>query len=188
MLRIILRKTPREEWRWVVGYKGYYQVSSLGRVRSVDRTIPHNAKGDLRILAGKLLTINRPKGRPYGAVALSKNGVVKDYLVHRLVARAFIGPCPKGQEVRHRDGKSANCKAINLLYGTRKQNMDDCRRHGRLAEGVKQGAAKLNDHKVRAIRRQYASGGYTLDELGAQYAVCGGAIWKIVRRKTWQHC
>lgn len=50
--------------------------------------------------------------------------------VHSLVAAAFIGPCPQGQEVRHKDGTRTNNTADNLEYGTRTDNLRDAIRHG----------------------------------------------------------
>lgn len=54
----------------------------------------------------------------------------KVYL-HRAVAAAFLGPCPPGQEVRHRDGDRLNCRLSNLEYGTSSENQFDKVRHGR---------------------------------------------------------
>lgn len=53
--------------------------------------------------------------------------------VHQLVAEAYLGPKPKGTEVRHFDGDPSNNHRSNLLYGTHVENMDDMMRHGRHA-------------------------------------------------------
>ena len=99
-----------EQWRPVVGWEGLYEVSSEGRVRSFRR----GANG--RILRPGIAS------HGYPTVALGRGNTQS---VHVLVAAAFIGPCPEGQEVRHRDGKRSNPKAENLHYGTRGQNIAD---------------------------------------------------------------
>lgn len=64
-------------------------------------------------------------------VDLYRDNVRSKQYVHQLVAAAFIGPCPEGQEVRHWDGDPSNNAASNLLYGTHAENMQDMVRHGR---------------------------------------------------------
>jgi len=104
-----------EAWLSVVGYEGLYSVSSLGRVYS------YYLK-DLR-----RLKLNK-NGRIQ--VTLSANGKARTWNVHKLVADAFLGPCPPGQEVRHKDGDETNNVATNLEYGTRGDNQRDSVRHG----------------------------------------------------------
>lgn len=106
----------REEWRPVVGFEGWYEVSDLGRVRrSTEAPTSHPA----RILKPGLR-------RGYHGVSLCKYGVVTQRLVHSLVAEAFIGPCPEGLEVGHEDNDRGNNRVGNLSYLTHKQNMQHC--------------------------------------------------------------
>jgi hypothetical protein len=56
--------------------------------------------------------------------------------VHVLVAAAFLGPCPDGQEVRHLDGDKLNNCLDNLIYGTRSENNLDTVRHGHHKKGL----------------------------------------------------
>lgn len=108
-----------EEWRPVVGFEGLYEVSSEGRVRSLDRNV--RGRHGMRRISGVLL---RPgiASNDYPTVAIGRGNT---RTVHSLVAAAFIGPCPIGQEVRHRDGNRRNPRADNLRYGTRGQNIAD---------------------------------------------------------------
>lgn len=99
-----------EQWRPVVGWEGLYEVSSEGRVRSFRR----GANG--RVLRPGIAS------HGYPTVALGRGNTQS---VHVLVAAAFLGPCPEGQEVRHRDGKRTNPRMENLHYGTRGQNIAD---------------------------------------------------------------
>ncbi|WP_430459238.1 NUMOD4 motif-containing HNH endonuclease [Rhodococcus qingshengii] len=110
-----------EEWRAVVGREGEYEVSSLGRVRSLDRIVSNGSYRRGRVLRPRVL----PSG--YLRVAL---GAKDDSYIHRIVAAAFIGPAPDGFDVRHLDGSRAHNVPGNLCYGTRLENMADQRRHG----------------------------------------------------------
>lgn len=102
-----------EEWRPVVGFSDY-MISSEGRVYS------H--------LSQKFL---RPgiSSNGYPTVVLYHPGR-KTRTLHSLVAEAFIGPCPKGMEVCHRDGIRTHANRSNLRYGTRQENRADAYIHG----------------------------------------------------------
>ena len=89
-----------EEWRDIEGYEGYYQVSNLGNVRSLDRTLkgrdgvwyPHKGV--------KMKPTTNKNGYQY--VVLKKDGAFKGFTVHGLVARAFIGRDPLRTEINTR--------------------------------------------------------------------------------------
>lgn len=110
-----------EIWKPVVGYEGLYEVSNLGRVRSLDR-YAKQPKGGLRLIKGRILNqyINRCG---YLFVSLSKNGKVKKITIHRLVAQAFIPNPDNLPEVNHKDECKTNNRADNLEYCTRKYNL-----------------------------------------------------------------
>lgn len=146
-----------EIWRPVPGYEGSYEVSSLGRVRGVDRIVEHK-QGPLR-RKGKLLALGR-QTNGYLLVVLAKNGVGRTHLVHRLVALVFHGNPQDGQQVLHRDGDRTNAAADNLMWGTALENAADKRRHGTqpLGEAVhlskltnEQAAQALIDRRSRRI-------------------------------------
>jgi hypothetical protein len=107
-----------ERWVPVPGYRNY-EVSDLGRVRSWHR------KNAPQVLAQRT---NGCDG--YMRVNLYESGANTNARVHRLVLAAFVGPCPAGQEVRHRDGTADNNALSNLHYGTRAENAFDAVRHG----------------------------------------------------------
>lgn len=101
-----------------------YEVSSLGRVRSV----PREAHGK-RWRGRELSQHVRPDG--YLAVNFSVAGKVKGRLVHKVVCEAFHGPAPsKDHVVRHKDGDRSNARADNLRWGTRAENAKDSIEHG----------------------------------------------------------
>lgn len=105
-----------EQWRPVSGFPAY-EVSDLGRVLSHRRGKPRL----LRMTAA---------AKGYRLVKLSEAGARRTVAVHLLVAEAFHGPRPEGQEVRHLDGDPANNRLDNLRYGTRSENTYDAVRHG----------------------------------------------------------
>lgn len=110
-------------WKDIPGLEEEYQASNNGDIRSLDRTI-FRKSGPVQ-LRGKLLRLVL-NGNGYYVVNI-KGSVRK---VHRLVASAFIGVCPNGQEVRHGPRGKSNNSVNNLSYGTRSQNQLDRRRDG----------------------------------------------------------
>jgi hypothetical protein len=119
---------PGERWRPVPGWEGYYSVSDHGRVRSVARVI-NRSDGSTQRVKARVLRLGRgTKGRPIVILYASGQGLTQQ--VHRLVAAAFIGPCPPGLEVCHNNGDPTDNLLPNLRYDTRSENMFDKQRHG----------------------------------------------------------
>jgi len=114
--------TP-ERWLPIVGWEGSYEVSDLGRVRSIPRRDPRGKRLAGKVLSPGLDTVGYPM------VILHRHGRTTR-TVHRLVAAAFLGSCPPGQEVRHLDGCRTNPRLDNLAYGTKSENQQDSIRHG----------------------------------------------------------
>ena len=101
----------KEYWKPVVGYEGLYMVSNRGRVKSMN----YNHSGKERIMKQKI------QGGYY-SVNLSKNGIIKTYLVHRLVAEAFLDNPNNYKEVNHKDECKANNVVTNLEWCDRGYN------------------------------------------------------------------
>jgi hypothetical protein len=165
--------TTNEEWKPIIGYEGYYEISSFGRVKSLPRV---KCKGIIR----------KPKIDKFGyhRMFLSKNGVSKDFAVHRLVMAAFVGECPNGQEVRHLDGNPSNNHLSNLTYGTKKENQADRLLHGTSNRGQRSGLAKLTEEDVLNIRHLFETG-IRKTKLSEMFGVSFRNIDKIVKRETW---
>ena len=124
-----MKSTQAEEWRPIPGYEGYYEVSDYGRVRSLDRKVPHAKSGYLN-LKGKELKQSKGK-RGYFYVVLTKERKEKTFTIHRLVALAFIGEPPfPGADCRHWDDNKENNHVSNLRWGTRSDNAQDSIRNG----------------------------------------------------------
>lgn len=116
-----------ETWRPVVGYEGWYEVSSSGRVRGLDREIRY-IDGRVRSRKGMILRLQTNRSG-YRTVGLSKNGP-KGFLVHRLVLAAFVGPCPADMEGCHENGDPSDNSLSNLRWDTSSANKYDIVRHG----------------------------------------------------------
>ena len=109
-----------ETWKDVTGYEGLYQVSSLGKIKSLDRSVVNDA-GMTMNLKGKILSA-KVCGYRYAQVGLQKNGSRKVYSVHRLVAQAFI-PNPYNYDcVNHKDHNIENNCVDNLEWCTQEYN------------------------------------------------------------------
>src|SRR5712691_3060160 len=103
---------PTEHWLPIMGWEDLYEVSDLGRIRSLDRRTPRG------IRRGQVLK-PFPGRNGYLSVDLSRDEVQTRRTMHRLVLEAFIGPCPAGQEARHGPGGSrTDNRLTNLCYGT----------------------------------------------------------------------
>ena len=110
-----------EEWRDVVGYEGIYEVSNKGRVRTHKHKTTYTKKHGVRHWKQLYLKDKTPNGRDV-RVALWKNGKPKDFLVHRLVAFAFIPKIEGKNCINHIDGNPKNNSVENLEWCTHLEN------------------------------------------------------------------
>ena len=170
-----------ERWLPVPGYEGLYEVSDLGRVRS----IPHQTVRGMR--GGKVLKHYIGKGtRGYPVVGLSRGNRGKNRLVHHLVLEAFIGPRPEGQEARHGPAGKADASLANLCWGTRTENIRDRIRDGQDNYGERSGKAKLTWEAVDEIRVRVAAGETQVD-LARCFGVSKQTVNLLIHGKTWGH-
>lgn len=163
--------TPAERWVPVPGYEGYYEVSDLGRIRSV------------RIRRYSL------NDRGYAMIWLARDGEKRYVPVHRVVGEAFLGPLPSGLMTRHGPGGKLDNRLVNLSYGTNSENQIDRRRDGNPNTGFRgeaHPASKLTDAIVAECRRRHSEG-ETQYSLSREFGVTVQAMHNAIRRKTWQH-
>lgn len=116
----------KEIWKDISGYEGYYQISNMGRVKSLSRKINYNhPKFSKRSMQEKILSPKITNG--YLGINLYINKKRRSFLIHRLVAEAFISNPLNFPQVNHKDeNKFNNCVdnlewctlEYNLLYGT----------------------------------------------------------------------
>lgn len=166
-------KVSKEIWKDIPGYEGRYQVSSEGRVRSVDRELPIG-HGFTRQKRGRVLCPGRFCKSGHLSVILGRGTAGKP--VHQLVALAFLGPKPEGCEVLHADGDPTNNRVDNLRYGTRTENILDVYHQGGRWR-------KLSTDEVHSIRKELAKGA-TGASLARQFGVSQTCISSIKLGRT----
>lgn len=132
-----------EEWKPVVGLEGRYEVSTLGRIRSLPS---RTGKGKIRKL---------PFDRGYRRFGWQdrETGKIVSELVHVTVARAFLGPRPVGSVIRHIDGDGLNNMLTNITYGSQSENIRDSVRHGTHAQSSKTHCPQGHEYSELNTRR-----------------------------------
>lgn len=115
-----------EVWKAIPGFEGKYEVSDLGRVRSLPHYVRVVARGTeaKRLSPGRILRPG-PSKSGHVSVAIGKGN---SRLVHQLVLEAFVGPRPAAPEgslidVLHLNGNPQDNRLVNLRYGTRSENI-----------------------------------------------------------------
>ena len=172
-----MEERREEEWKQIPDYEGFYEASDFGRVRSViDRR---------NTFAGKILKPSISNSG-YTCVGLSKNGNKRSFLVHRLIIATFIGCCPNGKQVNHKDGDKTNSRLENLEYVTPHENKLHAFATGLESnKGENHSQSKLTKEDIYEIRR--CIGEETRLELAERFNVTRTHIGLIVRGKTWTH-
>lgn len=177
--------TPDEEWRDVVGFEGRYIVSSKGRFYGL---YSHNFVRMTLVGTGYLRTNFRNPAGDYRYVG-----------AHAMVAAAFIGPCPEGEEVNHKNGIKTDNRVENLEYGTHSHNIKhsyDTGLRGPVCNG-----GKVNRQQVTQIRELWKSAAKTVSKRGRvmikrgertkiaqRFGIAPEHVHHIVTGKAWPSC
>jgi hypothetical protein len=171
-----------EQWRPVAGFEDYYEVSDLGRVRSLPRIVrSYETKVRVRRISRRL-----PPALPYQTVVLTGEHEKVNAYVHTLVLEAFVGPRPRGHQARHLNGKAGDDRLVNLQWGTPTENNADMDAHGTRSIGVRRYNARLSEADVQSIRAG-KSAGRSYTAIANAYGVSRNAIYQIIKGKTWTH-
>ena len=143
-----------EEWKWIKGYEGLYQISNFGRVKSF-----HKKKID-----GEIRSVKHSGGW-YLTLPLLKDGIKKSVRIHQLVAETFIGPIPKGYHVHHKDGNRQNNRVTNLeIIHPKQHNLETMKQHPDYCKGMNEYNKYIRPRRVQ----QYDLEGHFL----AEYISC----------------
>lgn len=171
-------------WAEAAGIPGYL-ISTLGRVRSVDRT-------QVQIRRGKPVTLQL-RGRELRPAKLKSRYLIvnmgighRAILIHSLLLSTFVGPRPSpAHEAAHGDGIRDRNHLSNLRWATKKDNADDRKRHGTHRVGEQVTGAKLTWEQVDQLR---AAGPLTLaerEEFSGQFGVSETTIRNAAAGKSW---
>lgn len=118
-----------EIWKDIKGYEGLYEVSNYGRIRSKEGKTTYTEKHGVRRWKSRILKQKKDK-LGYFRVCLWKEGKPKDFLVHRLVAIAFIGNPPQDKQlINHKDGQPGNNFFENLEWCNHRHNLIHAYKH-----------------------------------------------------------
>ena len=170
-----------EVWKQVLGFEGYYEVSDIGRVRSVRRL---DVKGVPR--GGHLMKTAINCRSHYPVVKLCRDGKRKLCKIHILILEAFVCARPSGLFGLHKDDVKTNCSLSNLRWGTHAENIADKMKNNGCARGERNGGGgKLTATQVSQIK---ALLGTKTDRLiGADFGVSQSTIMNIKTGRTWAY-
>lgn len=168
-----------EQWKPVYGWESSREVSTLGRVRTVERLVT-DSFGISRKYKSRLLSISLLQGYP--RVRLCHNGIKKDGKVHVMVLESFVSPRPVGLQACHVNGNRQDNRPENLYWGTAKQNANDRVRHGTDPKGWRNPRAKVTPEMIKTIR---AAEHGSLNKLRKSMGIPSGTFWSIRTGRNW---
>lgn len=184
-----------EIWKPIPNHR-FYEASSLGRIRSIDR----NVMSGKRMISLRGMVLAQATGKSpcnlYPRVVVTDNtGKHKTRTVHYLVCEAFHGPRPDGLEVLHRDDCKDNNKSDNLRWGTKAENATDAKANGSYRRSINKRRAgvgwqpvprKLTVQSVLLIRA-IAEMGIGHQQIADAALIDRSMVSQICRRVTWRH-
>lgn len=176
-----------EVWKDIDGYVGLYQVSNLGRVRSLDREVIY--KDGRKVLRKGRLIKQQLNTSGYSCFRIWREGAGRTVTTHRLVGLAFLKKIPGKEFINHIDGIRTNCRVDNLEWCTPKENSEHaCKvlKSRPSTFGVKNPNVRLTEEQVLKIRKLLKEG-LSCNKLGERYKVTPANISRIKRRITWKN-
>ncbi len=176
-----------ERWLPVVGFEGRYEVSDLGRVRSLDhicyQRIGRGKTPDRRVAKAVWGRVLKPGRGSHGYLTI--NIERKSHCIHVLVLNAFVGPCPDGMEACHNNGIKLDICLTNLRWDTPKANTHDSIIHGAMVLGEQRRQAKLTGTSAKHIRA--LKGIISQSSLARHFGVSPAAVQAVHDGRTWKH-
>ncbi len=130
-----------------------------------------------------------PNTKGYLTVNLSQGGVVSRRVVHRIVLEAFVGKRPPGMHGCHKNGDKRDNRLCNLGWASPTENEAHKKLHGTSPIGSKNGASKITEDQVSAIREAKLSGGryWGAARLAERFGVATSTVIRAASGKQWGH-
>lgn len=172
----------QEIFKDIPGYEKRYQISNLGRVKSLAKQ-----KGfGIGYLQEEKILKSGDNTWGYLQVTLFKNKKVKKCTIHRLVLLSFVGKSKL--ECNHKNGIKTDNRLKNLEYCTKSENHIHAFKLGLMdKKGEKHHLSKLINKNIIEIRKLYKNGNYTQQKLANIYNVDRRTIGDVINKKTWKH-
>ncbi len=164
----------KEVWKPIKGYEGLYQISNLGKVRSLDKRVP--TKGGTRVIKGKILKGKISKQGYLQMGITNNNNYRTNKYVHRLVAEAFIPNINHKKEVNHIDGNKTNNRVDNLEWVSRKENMQHASNKNLIPNKL-----NLDESKIIDL---YVNKNMTVKEISKVLGIYQGTVSKRLKKNN----
>jgi hypothetical protein len=172
-----------EIWKPVGGWAKLYEVSNMGRFRSLDRTVIAS-NGKKMTFKGRVLKCHYDSGgHPQARMHYAEE--YKVIGMGRLVLETFLKHCPPNLLVGHHNLDKGDCRLVNLYLQDHSQKNLSKYESGHMPCGESHSNAKLTDAQVYALRK--LKGRLTLSEFGELLGVCHATIFDVQANLTWKH-
>jgi hypothetical protein len=172
---------PFEQHRWaVIPCAPDYEISEYGMVRRLTQPASNGSR------VGKVMSTYLKHA--YLRCGLFVDGKTKHFLVHRLVAIAYLGPPPFPKaEAAHLDGNPQNNHYSNLMWASHTTNMSHKVNHGTDIRGSKHPHVKLTVQQVKDIRIAHSRGAGSCADLARRHKINYATVWCLLNGRSWKH-
>lgn len=170
----------KETWAQIKGFENIYEVSTLGRIRSLDR--PQRVRGN-GISMQKGTILKQWKQGNYMYCDLRKPGLKQKARIHVVVLETFVCKRPQGMIACHNNGDSTDNRLCNLRWGTHEDNAKDKILHGTHQYGESCPKSKLTEAQAIAILESTK----TYAEIAKEHGVCKSTVTHIKTGRNWPH-
>lgn len=181
------KSTSKSCWKQICGYEGYYEISSEGRVRSIERVVSYSDGRPDRHLASKIVKVYLDKDG-YKLAHLYKEGKSVTFRVHRLVAEAFIPNPDNLPDVNHKNEDKSDNRVENLEWCTRAYNVNYGNRAKKASEALTQfmyqrftsSGEYIDTLSYQEIVKEGFDYGFVVKAATGYYKTAYGLIWKRI--------